>query len=435
MIPEQAPDSGSKAGPACRVILADLHVHLGRSMGRPVKVTASPSFDLRAAVDEARLRKGLDVLGLVDSCSGPVLEELRGEVGAGRLRQLPDGGLLSEGSGAGGKHGRPLLLILGCEVELVVAGARVHFLAYLPGLQECSRLRERLLPHLRNPDLGSQMAHGLGPVELGECVRGLGGVFGLAHAFTPHRGFYGSTGRTLRDVFEGIGPAGAVDFVEIGLSADTAMADMLSELAATPLIASSDAHGPEAVGREATALRVREDEPGFGEMRLALEGRRGRRIAATYGLDPRLGKYHRSTCGRCGWTAASVTGASAEEAFLSCPGCGGGRAFVTGVWDRIKAIADRSAYQAAAGPVPRPPYHRHLPLRFLPGIGQVTRCRLLEAFGSEIDVLHHVPFEALAKAAGRPAAEAVITARSGGFAVRPGGGGAFGAVVRTPPGS
>jgi len=408
------------AGPD-RVVLADLHVHLGRASGRPVKITASPSLDLEAALTEAAANKGIEVIGLVDCCTGPVLDAVSRQLDSGGLSPAGGGGLLWAGPAGDGGPGK-LLVVPGCEVELVAAGRPVHFLGYLPGVREAGLLKVWLAGYVRNPDLGCQRAHGLGPVEFVRAVRALGGVAGLAHAFTPHRGFYGSTETTLRALL-GLDANEAVDFVEMGLSADTAMADLLSELSGTPLIASSDAHSEVAIAREATALRV--GGLGYDELVPALRGQKGRGIAATYGLDPRLGKYHRSACPRCGWRAASD---EEPRPFLSCPRCGPGGPFVTGVLDRLLAIADRTPEQAAA--LPRPPYHRHVPLAFLPGIGPAARRRLLEAFGSEIAVLHDVQPEAIAGTAGARAAATIVAARRGELAISPGAGGLYGKVGR-----
>ncbi|MDP2871325.1 MAG: endonuclease Q family protein [Bacillota bacterium] len=412
-------------------LLADLHVHTGRARGRPVKVTASARLTVDAALCEARCRKGLQVIGLADCLAGPVLAELRLREESGDLSTAPGGGLIAAASSPPRSRGG-LLLVPGCEVELLVYGTPVHFLVYLPDLAACESLRTALAPRMRNPDLGCQRAHGLGPAELASLAHEFGGVFGLAHAFTPHRGYFGGTGRGLGDLFGGGTGAGcSVDFVEMGLSADVSMASLLGELAGVPLLASSDAHGTATIAREATLLQV--ERASFQELKHALAGQRGRTIRAYYGLDPRLGKYHRSACKACGWTAAA-----GDPATLECPVCGESRRVVPGVLDRILVLAGAwgATGHGSSSRAERPPYHHQVPLSFLPGVGRVARDKLLVRFGSEIAVLHRVPQADLALCAGEAAAGIIVAARRGELSLSAGGGGTFGrasAAPRVPP--
>ena len=57
-------------------------------------------------------------------------------------------------------------------------------------------------------------------------------------------------------------------------------------------LTNSDAHSLGKIGREYNELQVA--APSFDEFRMALQGEAGRSIAANYGLNPRLGKYHRT---------------------------------------------------------------------------------------------------------------------------------------------
>jgi uncharacterized protein (TIGR00375 family) len=197
-------------------------------------------------------------------------------------------------------------VIPGAEIELLLSGSPVHFLALLPDVDAVAKVRKCMGGSQRNQDLGCQRAHGLTPGELRRIVAEAGGILGLAHAFTPHRGFYGSLGRTWQAVF-GQAPGGGLDFVEMGLSADTGLADRLEELHRLPLVANSDAHSVQAIGREANSLRCAGGQLlSFAELALALRQQNGRGIEASYGFDPRLGKYYRSVCERCGWQAAGT---------------------------------------------------------------------------------------------------------------------------------
>ena len=401
-------------------VYADLHVHTGRAGGRPVKITASAKLTVRRALAEAVLAKGMGVVALIDAAATPVREELVRMVGEGELAELAGGGLAWTGAG----ERRPLV-VPGCEVEISVAGRPVHLLVLLPSLAATEAFAAGLAQHVRNPTLGAQRAHGLDLPGLRALAQRVGGLVGLAHAFTPHRGWYGSTRATVAELTGR--PAGElIDFVEMGLSADTAMADAVAELRDIPLVSASDAHGPDAIAREATLLELSGLD--FAALSAALGAAVGRaggaegRILATYGLDPALGKYHRTACARCGWLAGA-----AEPLALACRACGEERRVVAGVLDRV---LDLAGLAAPPDPAPsRPPYRYHVPLRFLPGIGPATSRRLLARFGGELAVLHEVPRAELAAELGAPLAELILAARARRLPLAAGGGGRFGRVA------
>jgi len=56
---------------------ADLHVHIGRSSDdRPVKITAARDLTFAQIAVECVQRKGLDLVGVVDCASPPVLRDI-----------------------------------------------------------------------------------------------------------------------------------------------------------------------------------------------------------------------------------------------------------------------------------------------------------------------------------------------------------------------
>src|SRR5690606_7213979 len=80
--------------------------------------------------------------------------------------------------------------------------------------------------------------------------------------------------------------------------ADATMADHLYELSRVSFVTNSDAHSLGKIGREYNALLLH--RPSFRELELALRRLEGRRIAAKYGLNPKLGQYYRPRCIGCG---------------------------------------------------------------------------------------------------------------------------------------
>lgn len=393
-------------------VFADLHVHLGCADGSAVKISASPQLTLEGILRTARSDKGLDVVGVIDAATTGGLADLRGAVAAGALRPLPGGGLVARDG---------LVVLPGAEVELDVAGHRVHFAAFVPGLEETNHLLRRLAGHARNVRLSSQRAHGLTVAALCAAVDDERGMVWPAHAFTPHRGLYGCAVATaLAPESVGLGPEALGRFagVELGLSADTDMADRLSELAASTFITNSDAHSLGTMARECNRLLVA-GTPDWSEVRACLLREGGRAVACNYGLAPQLGKYHRTVCVRCGVQAEG------PPPVRRCPACGSTRV-VMGVFDRLTEIADRPQ---AVTPDHRPPYVHQIPLAFLPGIGEATAARLRSGVGPELALLHEADLSEIARVGGARAAAAIGAARAGRLSLRAGGGGHYGGVV------
>lgn len=396
-----------------RTFYADMHVHIGQAGGRPVKISASLHLTIQSILEECAERKGIHLVGIVDAVCTPVLEELEAAVAAGKLYPLGDGGLVD----ARGKT----TLILGAELEAVAGRGAAHYLAYFPTLERVRAFHERIAPYVTNMNLSSQRVR-LTPAELLRAAREERGLFFLAHAFTPHKGYFGQCADRLADVF---GPAERNELtgIELGLSADTSMADRLPELHAYPYMSNSDAHSTGKIAREYNVLALH--APTFGEWEKAMLGRSGCHVVMNCGLDPRLGKYHRTFCRRC----AKRVPLSADR---TCSVCGS--AVVVGVSDRIVEIAERvreapphASTEEVKGPK-RPPYRHQVPLEFVPGLGPVGMRKLLAHFGSEMAVLHAAGFDELASVVGERTAGRIIAARNGQLRIAHGAGGVYGRV-------
>jgi len=315
-------------------------------------------------------------------------------------------------------------------VEVVEPGlGPVHYLCYLPDLSTARSFSRYLAPLVHNPVMSSPRARLTGE-ELACWVGAAGGFVVPAHVFTPHRGFFGQGGRDLRQVLSDRALA-AVPAVELGLSADTALADLVGSLSSFTYLTNSDAHSLESIGREHNSFAppVEPDRSGrpldFRELAAAV---RAGRLLANYGLDPRLGKYHRAFCPKCGYSPGGRDVAVGRV----CPSCGKA-GLVGGVLDRIRALAaarDDAPEVFAGPPRRRPPYVHLVPLRYVPGVGPATRRKLLSTFGTEMDVLHRAGPDELAAAAGPKTASLILAARSGTLSVPiiPGAGGRYGRV-------
>ena len=140
-------------------------------------------------------------------------------------------------------------------------------------------------------------------------------------------------------------------------------------------------------------------------------------ITANYGLNPLLGKYHQSVCGKCFQKV--------DEGEVYCPACQA-KHIIKGVSTRIKELStEMEQYRT------RPPYIHQVPLDFIPGLGPKMLDRLLQAFGTEMTILHKVAVEDLEKVVPKKLASYIDQARKGALSFEVGGGGKYGKVKQS----
>ncbi len=389
-------------------IYADLHIHIGRtSAGQPVKITAARDLTFENIAKECATRKGIEIAGVVDCAASGVLRDIDDLVESGEMVELPGGGLCYHDT---------TTVLLGSELETVEEdGCASHHLAYFPTRQQLKDYVSFLRTCVTNLELSSQRCR-LPARKLRRLVQDMGGLFVPAHAFTPHKGCYGACVARLREMFG----EERVEAIELGLSADSHLADCIGELSETTYLSNSDAHSLPKIAREYNVLEI--EAPNYTEFVLALRREQGRRFVANYGLDPRLGKYHRTFCLDC----ETVT--IADPPVSRCPNCDSANV-VKGVLDRITEICD---YSESRPPAHRPPYHYQVPLQFLPGIGAVALGKLLNRFGTEMNVLHATSFEELELVVGTKRARLILQAREGTLPLIAGGGGRYGKAATDP---
>lgn len=403
--------AGSKPNDALYTMYGDFHIHIGStSDGRPVKISASRNLTFEAIAQEASERKGVHLIGIIDAHAPGVLRDIAALLDKGEMEELADGGI----------RYKDTTLFLGTELEIREEGYGIaHVLCYLPNMSAMERFSSWLTPHVTNMNLSSQRVY-LPGRALQEETAAYGGVFVPAHVFTPYKSIYGNCADRMADVLD----LELIDAVELGLSADTEMASCISELDRFTLLTNSDAHSLSKIAREYNALALA--APTFKEWTMALRGEAGRKVTANYGLNPRLGKYHRTSCAKCGYVVneAVIDGVPSNQKQPKCEKCGSLK-FIRGVSERIQSIADREAACLAH----RPPYCMQIPLEFIPGIGKQTLAKLLGHFGTEMDVLHRATGEELKQVVGQATAELIVLARSGQLSLQSGGGGTYGKVM------
>ena len=392
-------------------IFADLHVHIGRSEnGKPIKITAARSLNFANIAKECAQKKGIHVVGIIDCASPYVIEDIEKFLKTGDAYELEDGGIIYKDK---------VCILLGSEVETSEKGRNgkkgsAHNICFFPHLKDIKGFSNELSHHLKNITLSTQRSD-LSGYDLIDIVEKYHGILIPAHIFTPHKSYYGNCTDRLQSIFKE--KYDKIFAVELGLSSDTYLADMISELENKTFVTNSDAHSLPKIAREYNKMQV--EDISFKEIVKALKNEQGRKVIANYGLDPKLGKYHRTYCDDC------EKAIETKEPVEVCPYCGG-KNVTFGVFDRIELISDK---QESKSPENRPPYVYQIPLGFIPGVGGKTITKLLDTFDTEMNILHKLSKDDIEAVVGEKIADTIEKARNGECKVQAGGGGNYGKVV------
>ena len=388
-------------------IFADLHVHIGRSEnGKPIKITAAKSLNFANIAKECFERKGIDVVGIIDCASPYVIEDIENFLKTGEAYEIPDGGIIYKDK---------ICIILGSEVETTEIRedgkkGSAHNLCYFPTLKDIKAFSNEMSKHIHNITLSTQKSD-LSGYDLIDIVEKYNGILVPAHIFTPFKSYYGNCTKRLERIFKE--KYNKIFAVELGLSADTFIADEIKELENKCYITNSDAHSLPKIAREYNKLLV--NGISFKEIVKAIKMEDGRKILANYGLDPKLGKYNRSFCEDCNMSIETPPPAT------KCDKCGGEN-ITMGVYDRIEIIKDKES----KSPDFRPPYNYQIPLGFMPGVGNKTIEKLLNTFGTEMTILHKLTKDDLESEVGTKQANIIDESRKGKVHIQAGGGGVYG---------
>ena len=392
-------------------VFADLHVHIGRSEnGKPIKITAARSLNFANIAKECADRKGINIVGIIDCASPYVIEDIENFLKTGDAYELEDGGIIYKDK---------VCILLGSEVETSEKGRNgkcgsAHNVCFFPHLKDIKGFSEEMSTHIKNITLSTQRSNVSG-YELIDIVEKYNGILIPAHIFTPFKSYYGNCTDRIKDIFKE--KYEKIFAVELGLSSDTFLADMLSELEDKTFVTNSDAHSLPKIAREYNKMLV--EDISFKEVVKALKNEDGRKILANYGLDPKLGKYHRTHCDNCDSTIET------KEPVEVCPKCGSDKV-TFGVFDRIELI---KAKETTKSPENRPPYIYQIPLTFIPGVGGKTIEKLLDTFDTEMNILHKLSEDDIEAIVGEKVAKNIVNAREGNMKVESGGGGNYGKVT------
>jgi uncharacterized protein (TIGR00375 family) len=363
---------------------ADLHIH------SPYAIAVSRSMTPEHLIP-ACVTKGISVLGTGDALH-PAWQQ------AWRPFLVNDAGIV---------------VVPTAEVE---DQSRVHHLILAGDFSVFDEIRERFSAHSRSlVSVGRPHVY-LSGEAIAQIVHENGGLIGPAHAFTPWTAMYA--------YFDSVGAcygSEPIDFLELGLSADSGYGAGIPELYNTPFLTNSDAHSPapEKFAREFSRLEL-----SSMTVRAVLDAVHSGRIAMNAGFFPEEGKYNRTACVHC---FAQYTLKDAVRHAWRCPEDGG--IIKKGVYDRARELSTGDSR-------PRPPYLHMVPLgqiiRTVEGVSSpnTKKCRavydrFIAALGNEIEVLTSTPVAEIREI--HPGiADAIDALRSGRVTLHPGGGGKYG---------
>ncbi|MFX1301726.1 MAG: hypothetical protein ACFFBV_14730 [Promethearchaeota archaeon] len=427
---------------------ADLHIHSPHSIG------VSKSLNIDTMIDTCK-KKGLNILGTGDVLQPSWLNYLENN-----LEKNQDGAYCYKDT----------YFILQTEIE---DQESVHELVFFEDFDMVRNIQMKLEPYSKNilDEWGGRPRVNLSPAELAEVVSDEGALIGPAHAFTPFKAIFRQNKfKTLEECYADA--TKKICFIELGLSANTDLADRLECLKDVTFLSNSDAHSqdPRSLGREFNRFDI--DNPSFNEILQAIQKKNGRKIILNVGLNPKLGKYYVMFCNKCRrrilfkkvkkqvskiFNQYSITDnfiiyysidpTSSRLDYLEqvsknkvhCPAC---REHLNknfkvklGVSERIEKI---STYKEPKHPDHRPPYINAVPLidiiRAVKGIKSTTSKtvlndynKIIEELGKEFEILIDTPIPKI-EFFNKNIALIIKALRNDKVEYTPGGGGTYGQI-------
>lgn len=431
-----------------KIYNADLHIH------SPHSIAVSKSLNLDTML-ETCIKKGLNILGTGDVLQPDWLKYLESN-----LTKDKDGAYVY----------KDVFFILQSEIE---DQESIHQVVLFPDFTSVREVQEKLNPFSKNilDKWGGRPRVNISPAELVDIVVDSGGLVGPAHAFTPFKAIFRQNKfKTLKDCYQDA--VNKVHFLELGLSANTDLADRMEDLKNISFLSNSDAHSqdPRSLGREFNKFDI--DNPSFDEILLALTRKNGRKITLNVGLHPKLGKYYTMFCSKCrrrilfkkakkslnfGLSQFTFTEnfviyysndpVSMKQQYIEqvslnkmiCPACKDelkkNFKLKLGVSERIDVI---STYKVPNHPDHRPNYINAIPLidiiRSVRGIKSTSSKtvlkiynELIENLGKELEILVTIPINKIKKV-NKDVANVINAFRNNEISYTPGGGGTYGKI-------
>ena len=377
------------------IINADLHVHSKYSMA-----TSKNMNPENMAIESAK--KGLNLVATGDALHSKWLEELENS-----LTEIDDTGIYKTKDNIPDNKTHFITTV---EVE---DNERIHHLLIIPSLETAWQMRDEF--KAKNLDADGRPKLRMNGQEIMDVARDYDCLLGPAHIFTPWTGIYKSYD-SIVDCYNR-----KPDFVELGLSSDSMLADSIDELRSYTFLSNSDSHSPwpHRIGREFNKMEVR--QLSFNEIRSSLKGNK---VLENYGFNPRMGKYHETGCIKC-YRIYDIHEAVKKDMKCDC----GGR-IKRGVKARIEELANNNQPNKD-----RPHYQYILPLTELlstahdKGITtkyvQTRYDNLIKNFDNEINVVINIPIKEI-ETIDKKLAKIIDSYRQNTLEVIPGRGGLYG---------
>ena len=198
--------------------------------------------------------------------------------------------------------------------------------------------------------------------------------------------------------------------MNFGLSADTEYADRIRELANKKFLTNSDAHSLPKIAREYNTFEM--ENISFESFKKVLgyedeiqnDDNKLNYIICNNGMYSRLGKYNKTYCDMCECVSEIEDG--------KCKKCGS-KKIVKGVEDRVLEIADGESIS----PKNRPEYMYKIPLEYIPKLGKKTKEKMLELYGTEMNILNKVSIKNIEENFGKQIAKNIEIARNGNITI------------------
>jgi uncharacterized protein (TIGR00375 family) len=294
---------------------------------------------------------------------------------------------------------------------------RVHHLIVAEDFGQFDQLRDLLAPKSGSIGTNGRPHIYLSGEAIAQRAHEVGALIGPAHAFTPWTALF-----AYHDSVASCYGSEPIDFLELGLSADSSYGAGIPDISDVPFLSNSDAHSPlpEKIGREFNQMHV----SGNLNPRNLLDCIRAGTITMNVGFFPEEGKYNRTACVRC-FTQYSLE--DAQRHSWCCPADGG--LIKKGVYDRARELS-------CGTPGQRPPYLHIVPLgqiiQTIEGVSspQTKKCRaiynkFISAFENEINLLISIPLVEI-REVNPGVADAIAALRENRVILHPGGGGKYG---------
>ena len=310
--------------------IADFHIHSHYSLATSKELR--PDF-----LDYWARLKGIKVVGTGDFTHPGWLNELKENLEPaeeGLFRLIP-----SNKKNTGLKTEEDTRFILTTEISNIYKKAgkvrKVHNVVFAPSFDIAEKIQNRLKALGFNITSDGRPIIGMDSRDLLHmCLEASDDIFFVpAHIWTPWFSVLGSKSGfdSVTECFEDL--SGYISAVEMGLSTDPPMNWMCSFLDKYTLIANSDAHSPEKLGRNANILDTDLSYKGIID---AMSAGNNEKFSGTIDFFPQEGKYHFDGHRKCGICWSPLDTLQHDEI---CPVCG--KKITVGVMNRIAQLADR----------------------------------------------------------------------------------------------